>query len=50
MDPSTLTAKAAVLIHKPAEVVFDAFVDPESMGQFWFTRRDSGLREGASVQ
>ena len=44
-----LAAKAQTLIHKPASDVFDAFVDPETMSKFWFTRRDDGLREGETV-
>ena len=44
-----LSAKANALIRKPAVEVFDAFVNPETMSRFWFTRRDDGLREGEGV-
>ena len=44
-----ITAKAQILIHRPANEVFDAFVEPETMAKFWFTRRDDGLREGETV-
>ena len=44
-----LTATARTLIRKPASEVFDAFVNPETMSKFWFTRRDDGLREGEPV-
>ena len=41
-----LAATAQTLIHKPVSEVFDAFVNPETMSRFWFTRRDDGLRAG----
>lgn len=41
-----LAATAKTLIRRPASEVFDAFVNAETMGKFWFTRRDDGLREG----
>ena len=41
-----LAATAQTLIHKPVPEVFDAFVNPETMSRFWFTRRDDGLRAG----
>ena len=44
-----ITAKAQILIHKPVDEVFDAFVEPETMTKFWFVRRDDGLREGETV-
>lgn len=44
-----LAATARTLIRKPAAEVFDAFVNPETMSRFWFTRRDGGLREGETV-
>lgn len=30
-------AKAEMLIRKPVEEVFEAFVDPEITSKFWFT-------------
>ena len=44
-----LAATARTLIRKPASEVFDAFVNPETMSKFWFTRRDDGLRKGETV-
>ncbi|MCY4056896.1 MAG: SRPBCC domain-containing protein [Gammaproteobacteria bacterium] len=44
-----LAATARTLIRKPASEVFDAFVNPETVSKFWFTRRDDGLREGETV-
>lgn len=49
MNMDEITARAQMLIHRPASEVFDAFVHPEKMGEFWFARRDDGLREGESV-
>ena len=46
---NNLTARASIRIAKPPAEVFAAFVDAEAMSQFWFTRRDRGLREGESV-
>ena len=44
-----LAATAKALIRTSAADVFDAFVNPATMGKFWFTRRDDGLREGETV-
>lgn len=44
--PRDIAATAKTLIRRPASEVFDAFVNAETMGRFWFTRRDHGLREG----
>ena len=44
-----LAATAQVLVHRPVADVFDAFVNPETMSRFWFTRRDDGLRAGETV-
>jgi len=49
MNTDNLSVRASIRIHKPAAVVFSAFADAEAMSQFWFTRRDDGLREGESV-
>lgn len=42
-------ARASIMVHKPPAEVLNAFVDPNAMSQFWFTRRDSGLVEGESA-
>ena len=44
-----LVARARTIIRRPPAEVFAAFVQAEAMGQFWFTRRDNGLRQGASM-
>ena len=49
MPLANLAATAQTLIHRPASDVFDAFVNPETMSKFWFTRRDDGLRAGETV-
>ena len=49
MEPSELTAKAAIIVRRPPTDVFDAFADPRSMSRFWFTRRDDGLEQGESI-
>jgi uncharacterized protein YndB with AHSA1/START domain len=46
---NNLTARASIRIAKPPAEVFAAFVDAEAMSQFWFTRRDRGLKEGKSI-
>lgn len=45
----TLSGKAKIRIRRPPAEVFTAFADAGAMSKFWFTRRDSGLREGESV-
>jgi len=38
-----------MLIRKPVAEVFEAFVNPEITSRFWFSRGDSRLEEGKSV-
>lgn len=42
-------ARAQMLIRKPVAEVFEAFVNPEITSRFWFSRGDSRLEEGKSV-
>lgn len=42
-------ARAEMLIRKPVSEVFEAFVNPEITGKFWFTRGDQRLEEGKTV-
>ena len=42
-------ARAKSIVHAPPMQVFEAFVNPESMGQFWFHRKDHGLKPNESV-
>lgn len=47
---SEITAKAQIIIHRPAAEVFEAFADPEIMTRFWFPRASGGrLEEGKEV-
>jgi uncharacterized protein YndB with AHSA1/START domain len=36
-------AEAQMLIRRPAEVVFEAFIDPEQTKHFWFTKGSGRL-------
>ena len=49
MPTDGITAKAQILVRRPREDVFNAFIDPQIMSKFWFTRKDQGLREGNTV-
>lgn len=44
-----LVARAQSIVRAKPEKVFEAFVNPDLMKQFWFHRTDSGLKEGESV-
>lgn len=43
-------AKTGMLIRKPVEDVFEAFVDPEITTQFWFTKSSGRLEVGRPIQ
>ncbi|MDF2964437.1 MAG: polyketide cyclase [Paenibacillus sp.] len=43
-------AKAEMLIRKPVEEVFEAFIDPTITSRFWFTRGSGRLETGRRVQ
>jgi uncharacterized protein YndB with AHSA1/START domain len=43
-------AKTGMLIRKPVEEVFEAFVNPDITTQFWFTRSSGRLEAGKQVQ
>jgi len=47
---SAPVAKVEMLIRKPANEVFEAFVDPSVTSQFWFTRGSGRLEPGARVE
>ncbi|MET0544907.1 MAG: SRPBCC domain-containing protein, partial [Caulobacterales bacterium] len=43
-DPmSELAAKAEMLIHRPAQDVFDAFVQPDMLTKFWLSKASAAL-------
>jgi uncharacterized protein YndB with AHSA1/START domain len=39
-----------MMIRKPANVVFEAFIDPEVTTKFWFTKSSGPLLEGREVE
>jgi len=41
--------QAQMLIRKPVEDVFEAFINPEVTTQFWFTKSTGKLEEGKSI-
>jgi uncharacterized protein YndB with AHSA1/START domain len=43
-------AKAEMLIRKPVEEVFEAFIDPAITSKFWFTKSSGRLETGRRVQ
>ena len=43
-------AEAGMLIRKPVEQVFNAFIDPEITTNFWFTKSTGRLDESDEVQ
>jgi uncharacterized protein YndB with AHSA1/START domain len=46
---STVYVEAQMLIRKPIEDVFEAFVNPEITTQFWFTKSTGVLEIGKTV-
>ena len=42
-------ARAKSIVRSAPEKVYQAFVDPEQMGKFWFHRKDEGLKVGETV-
>jgi uncharacterized protein YndB with AHSA1/START domain len=36
-------------IHKPANEIFEAFVDPEMIGNFWFSSSSERWKEGKTI-
>lgn len=47
---SPIVAKAEMLIRKPVEEVFEAFVNPAITTQFWFTKSSGRLDENKQVE
>jgi uncharacterized protein YndB with AHSA1/START domain len=43
-------ATAGLLIRRPAQIVFDAFVDPAVTTRFWFTEASGRLEPGAGLR
>ena len=44
------TANVQMLIRKPVEEVFEAFVDPEVTTKFWFTKSSGRLEPGKEIR
>ncbi len=44
------TVETGMLIRRPAEAVFEAFVDPDVTTRFWFTHSTGALAPGATVE
>jgi uncharacterized protein YndB with AHSA1/START domain len=42
-------ATTGMLIRRPMDVVFDAFVNPDVTTRFWFTKSSGRLEPGARV-
>jgi len=42
-------ARAKSIVRAAPEKVYQAFVNPESMGKFWFHRKDEGFRVNETV-
>lgn len=49
MSLSPPVARATMLIRRPVDEVYCAFVDPSVTTRFWFSRASGPLEEGASV-
>ena len=43
-------AETAMLIRRPVDEVFEAFIDPAITSKFWFTKGSSRLEQGRQVQ
>jgi uncharacterized protein YndB with AHSA1/START domain len=49
MEP-THFAKAEMLIRRPIEKVFEAFINPAVTTKFWFTKSSGRLEEGKKIE
>ncbi|MBC8088951.1 MAG: SRPBCC family protein [Phycisphaerae bacterium] len=49
MTNSRVYAKSAMLIRRPIDDVFGAFINPTVTAKFWFTKGSAALIEGTSV-
>ncbi|CAM3593646.1 SRPBCC family protein [Marinicrinis lubricantis] len=46
----TPVVKSEMLIRRPVEEVFEAFIDPEITTKFWFTKSSGRLEEGKQIR
>lgn len=49
MSNSPAFVEAQMLIRKPVQEVFEAFINPEVTTQFWFTKSSGRLEEGKTI-
>jgi len=49
MENTQAYAEAQMLIRKPVNEVFNAFIDPQQTQHFWFTKSTGKLEQGATV-
>lgn len=49
MSNSPVYVEAQMLIRKPVQEVFEAFINPEITTQFWFTKSSGRLEEGKTI-
>ncbi|MFY3792577.1 SRPBCC family protein [Ureibacillus sp. MALMAid1270] len=50
MTNEVSSAKVEMLIRKPVDEVFEAFVDPTITTKFWFTKSSGRLEEGKRIR
>lgn len=50
MKNKKLSIKAQMLIRKPIQEVYEAFVDPEITTKFWFTKSSGRLEQGKHIR
>ena len=50
MSNDPISVKAEMLIRKPVDVVFEAFIDPAVTTQFWFTKSSGKMETGKQIQ
>jgi len=48
--PQTIEVKAEMMIRRPVETVFQAFIDPDVTTKFWFTRSSGKLEADRRVR
>lgn len=46
---NSITVEAQMMIRKPVEVVFKAFIDPNITTKYWFTKSSGLLKKGETV-
>tara|TARA_R110000823_G_scaffold65353_1_gene153377 strand:+ start:1118 stop:1294 length:177 start_codon:yes stop_codon:yes gene_type:complete len=46
---NSITVEAQMMIRKPVEEVFKAFIDPNITTKFWFTKSSGPLKKGKTV-